>query len=228
MSYVYNPNVRILPWPDMVECRERVLKRTGKTAAHVSPLDRTTQTQELVGGNWELSAQFPPLDEEQQRTMRVFTARLRGQAGYFYFAAESTVAPIPPQPVGQGPDIVSDGPRLAEQVSPGQLETMGWDEPAGALLFSAGEHISYDDANGWRRLHVVVEDCYAEPDGSASLKVRPPVRSPTAVGSRLHVDCPNGIFRLVSDEEGGITQTAESGDMSISAIEAPPPRVVVS
>lgn len=228
MSYLYNPHVVILPWPDSVECRTRVLTRTGKTAAHVSPLDRSTQTQELVGGTWVLSAQFPPLDDEQQRTMRVFIAKLRGISGYFYFPAESTVAPIPPQPTGQGPDIVSEGPRLAEQVSPGQLETMGWDDPPGTLLFSDGEHVSYDDADGWRRLHVVVGDCYAGPGGSASLKVRPPVRNAVAVGSRLHDVCPNAIFRLVSDEEGAITQTAESGEVSISAVEAPPPRILVS
>ena len=228
MGYVYNPEVEILAWPDTVECRTRVLSRPGKTAAHVSPLDRSTQTQELIGGNWELSAQFPPLDDEQQRTMRVFIARLRGRAGYFYFPAESTVAPVPEQPLGQGPEIVNTGPRLAAQVSPGQLETIGWDEPAGTLLISAGEYISYDDAEGWRRLHVVVHDCYARSDGLASLAVRPPVRSAIAVGGRLHVDCPNGIFRLVSDEEGGITRTAESGEFSISAVEAPPPRVIVN
>lgn len=227
MSYDYNPAVTILPWPEDVEPNERVLSRTGKTSVLTSPLTRATQTQELVGGTWVLNLKFPPLDEEQQRALRVFLARLRGRSGYFYYPAESTVALIPPQPADQGPDLVSDEPRLAVQVAPGQLETEGWDDPAGALLFSAGEYVSYDDASGWRRLHVVVQDCYARDGGVATLKVQPPVRSSVVSGARLHIACPNGVFRLASDEEGRITKTAESGEVTISAIEAPPPRVMV-
>jgi hypothetical protein len=227
MSYNYNPAVTILPWPEDVEPSERVLHRTGKTSVLVSPLTRATQTQELVGGTWVLSLKFPPLDEEQQRSLRVFFARLKGMSGYFYVAAESTVAMIPEQPDDQGPDLVSDEPRLSVQLTPGQLETEGWDEPAGTLLFSAGEYVSYDDANGWRRLHVVVRDCYAQDGGLATLEVQPPVRASVTPGARLHIACPNGIFRLPSDDEGVITQTAESGEVSISAVEAFPPRVMV-
>jgi hypothetical protein len=221
MSYVHNPRVTVLPWPTGVEPRTRTLHRKGKSSAHVSPLNRATQTQELVGGVWEGDIGFPPLDEEQQRKVRVFIARLRGTAGYFYFAAESTVAAIPAQPAGQGPDIV------AAQVYPRVLYTLGWDEAPGTLLIAKGEYISYDDAAGWRRLHRVVADCYAQPGGFAQMSVEPPVRHPIAPGGRLHLDCPNGVFRLASDEEGVITQNPESGDLSISIVEALPPRVVV-
>lgn len=227
MSYVHNPRVNVLPWPTGVEPRTRTLHRTGKSSAHVSPLNRATQTQELVGGVWKCSAEFPPLNDAEQRKMRVFTAKLRGSAGYFYFPAESTVAAIPAQPPGQGPDIVAEGPRLALQSAPRVLESQGWDAAPGRLLIAKGEHISYDDATGWRRLHVVVEDCYAQPGGLASMKVEPPVRHAVVPGGRLHLECPCGIFKLATEEEGAITQSPRSGEMSISMVEAFPPRVVV-
>lgn len=227
MGYVHNPRVQVLPWPTEVEPRTRTLHRTGKSNAHVSPLNRATQTQELVGGVWMCRAEFPPLNAAEQRWMRVFIAKLRGTAGFFYFPAESTVAPIPVQPPGQGPDIVAEGPRLAVQTSPRILETQGWEEAPGTLLIAKGEHISYDDATGWRRLHLVVENCYAQPGGVASMKVEPPVRHAVTPDGRLHLACPNGIFKLASEEEGAITQTPGSGEMSISMVEAFPPRVIV-
>jgi hypothetical protein len=227
MGYIHNPRVTVLSWPTGVEPRTRTLHRTGKSSAHVSPINRATQTQELVGGVWTGKAQFPPLDDEQQRVMRVFIPKLRGTSGFFDFCAESTVAEIPAQPAGQNLDIVADGPRLAVQVSPRFLETHGWDDAPGTLLIGASEHISYDDATGWRRLHVVVEDCFAQPTGLASMKVEPPVRHAVAPDGRLHLDCPNGIFKLASDEEGAITQSPESGEMSISIIEAFSPRVII-
>lgn len=221
------PTPLILPWPASVEPRERTLHLTGKTTRHVSPLTRTTQTQELPGGRWILSATFPPLDTDQQRTMRVFLARLKGVQGYFYFPADATALPLPSQPAGAGPEMVTVGPRLAVQTGALTLRTRGWG--AGELVFSAGEYVSVDDAAGWRRLHLVTADAWSDNAGEAALQVEPPVRYETVENARLHYECPSAVFRLASDEEGAISQTADGfASLSIQAVEAPRPRSLIA
>lgn len=59
----------------------------------------------------------------------------------------------------------------------------------------------------------------------AALPVEPPVRYATKENARLHYEAPCTVFRLMSDEEGAIVQTADGfASLSIQAVEAPPPR----
>ena len=75
----------IQQWPVDLKPNLMTLHLQSNTSAFVSPYARSAQTQELPGQLFTLALGFPPLNMDKAGQARALLARLRGQAGRFYF-----------------------------------------------------------------------------------------------------------------------------------------------
>lgn len=232
MGFYYDPQLRILTWPEDLRPRSQSLRLVTNTSKLTSPLSRTTQTQEWPGSRWTLDATFPPLDKREVKRLRAFLAKLRGAQGLFYWLArqdgdEPVSQPMSGEDALMGPDVVTEGTRIYVTLGPGQpLQTLGWDAAEGQLILRRGDYVSYDDYRGFRRLHVVTDDTYALGSGFAIIPVEPPVRVQAPEGGRLHVGNASGVFRLVSDDQCAIRELPDGGaEVQLSAVEAVSPAI---
>jgi hypothetical protein len=77
---------------------------------------------------------------------------------------------------------------------------------SGERPLRVGGHISFDDARGWRHLHVLTGIETDATTGRTTLHVEPPLRAQPTAGTAIHVVNPSGIFQLSSDDMGSMTQ----------------------
>jgi hypothetical protein len=251
MSYAADTPITILPWPQTLQPSLMQLHLQSLTARFTSPLTRGVQTQELPGGRFRLSLNLPPMREDKAREARAWFAKLRGGAGRFYFRAEVNGGTIPAlfaaEPVNtraltvDGDTITADLSSTRLTADATQIEspfsaaaTGSTADPmvieatttayTGAVVAEVGQHISFDGASGWRRLHVLTEDAIAAADGTVQFTVEPPLREFPMVGSPLHLLCPSGVFMLADDDQGALTLQPGrvTAGITVDAIESYP------
>jgi hypothetical protein len=104
MSTSFSTVQAILQWPSALRPNQITLHLQSNTSAFISPYTRSSQTQELAGSLFTLSAGFAPLDTGKAAQARVVLAKLRGQAGRFYFPATCWGRNVP---VAYGADPVT-------------------------------------------------------------------------------------------------------------------------
>jgi hypothetical protein len=177
------------------------------TLTHVSPLDQTVQTLELVGARWACDASWAGLNEPEWRAFESFLAQLRGAAGRFYY--------WPPhawRPSGFG---AATAPYVVGANQLGTLlQTAGWAPSAGYQL-RIGDYFAVDNALGGRELKIMREPANTDASGVSFLVFDPPLRRAPADGAPIMVNRPTAIMRLANDEQGAFDHE-EGGYASIA------------
>jgi len=240
--------VPIYRWPSDLKPSEITLHLGFNTSTFTSPFTRTTQTLELPGALHELSFSLPVLNAAKQNTARAFLAQLRGQAGRFIFPAygcrysppamyaseRTTVIPL----TVDSTQITADSTmHTADETEityesmftvtscPDSVTIVGtlWLNSGKAPL-QIGGYISWDDATGWRHLHVITEMVVS---GSCTLTVEPPMRELPTPSTPMHIHSPSGVFRLTSDGEGALRNVGKFSSTTVNAQQAFPIQVTV-
>jgi hypothetical protein len=76
-------------------------------------------------------------------------------------------------------------------------------------------------ADGTPSLHMLVRDAHSNADGEAGLTFRPGLRKGVAAGDMVVLRRPQGIFRLVGDDQAEVTRTPPLiGELGFELIEA--------
>lgn len=241
----------IQPWPAELRPNIITLNLLANTSVFTSPFSRSGQTQELAGQLFTLSLGFPPLENAAAKQVRAFLARLRGQAGRFYFCVNWHGTPV----VAYGAEALHNVPFSVDHTSLSADSTDfsadatvwpyesvftpdgGGTDPenlTGTLWINSGDcplevggYISYDDpttpvtAGPHRCLHLVTA---IETVGtSTTITLEPPmVVQPTAT-TPIHIRNASGVFRLDSDDQTAMThRPGHLYELSLSAIQARP------
>jgi len=236
-------------WPADLKPSEITLHLGFSTSTFTSPFSRTTQTTELPGALHDLAFALPALNADQQRTARAFVATLRGQAGRFVFPAyECRYAP-PAMYAAERTTIIPFTADFATITADTTLHTADattvryettftvtacpdsvtitgtlWLNSNRAPL-QVGGWISWDDATGWRHLHIVTTMTHDATTGDCTLTVEPPMRAQPTDETPMHVHAPGGVFRLTSDGEGALRRAGRLASTTISAQQAFPVQV---
>ncbi len=243
------------PWPDDLVPSQVQLRLQAHTARFASPYSRSAQTQELPGARFLLSLTLPPRRRDAMRAVRAWFAALRGSVGRFYFRAEHEVQlgayPIPAAGAAEPPALVPltsdhtgltvDCTRITVDATvrsdPWPATAAAGTDPAvlagtspgptGAVVAQAGMHISFDDATGWRHLHLLTADAVVQRSGAVRFAIEPPLRAFPVAGAPIHTRFPSGIFQLSDDDQGAQTLQSSriASEMIIDAIEARPMRL---
>jgi hypothetical protein len=179
----------ILTFPTIRRPSAGSYRLRGNTQAHRSPLDGTEQTLEMPGAVWEITVSWDNLGTDDQRVLAAFLAQLRGAAGRFYY---SPTAWQPRRATGGGTPLINGAAQ-----SGSSLVTDGWS--ASVQVMRAGDWLSYTDALGRRRLHMVTADVSSSAGGAATLAITPPIRRAGAENAAVEVAAPSGVFRLPDD-----------------------------
>lgn len=252
MATTFTTSQPIRPWPAGVCPSEMTLQLQAHTSRFSSPFTRTTQTQELPGGLFRLILSFPPIQGEQIDMARAWFARLRGAAGRFYWPANGTDFRIPSAYASEQltftrldvsttritvdrTDITIDADLVALEpvFTPDGLST-DRTRITGTLWLNsnqkplrAGGYVSFDDADGWRHLHVVVEVILSAV-GPDVIVIEPPMRYMPTSSTAIHVINPSGVFALNDDDQGALS--LEPGGFgrvaTVEATQALPIRVI--
>ena len=239
--------VALHTWPAALKPSDITLHLRFNTSTATSPFTRTTQTTELPGALFDLSAVVPAMSNAAVLAARAFVATLRGQAGRFVFPAyacrytppamgEAERVPIIPitadsdhitadsttHTTDEATIIYESQYTVTSCTDASTIVGTLWLNSARAPL-QVGGFVSWDDATGWRHLHVVTAMTTVE--DVTTLTVAPPMRSQPTSTTPIHVHTPSGIFRLTADSEGTLSQAGTSWGMSLAAVQAFPLQV---
>jgi hypothetical protein len=242
--------VPVLAWPAQVKPSEFTPHLRFNTSGFTSPYTRTTQTTELPGALWEIEANFPPLKSTQVPAMRALFASLRGQAGRFHFpvyacryappamygveritllplTADNTYITADTTTITADATHVQMEPVFGVSACPDAVTIVGtlWLNSRRAPL-QVGSWISWDDATGWRQLHIVTGLNHNATTGAATLTVEPPMRALPTPATPMHVYAPSAIFKLVDDGQGALRQAGRLTSFTLAIQQAHPVQVM--
>ncbi len=231
----YHSSTTILPWPHTVRPNSVTLYPQANVSAFVSPFTRTVQTAELPGALFQLQATFPPLKEAAAGEARALIARLRGRAGRFYFPVSRCSFAVPEAYRGERvirialtadqTGVTADRTDITIDATQIQLESLFVPDDAGSSAatrlpgtlyihshqrpLKVGQYVSWDDADGWRHLHLVVGlEWVNRATGQIVLTLEPPMRARPTSGTPVHITYPSGVFMFTADDIGQLTMGA--------------------
>lgn len=253
MANTFTTSQPIQAWPAMLKPSEVTLQLQFQTSSFASPFTRTSQTQELPGALFRLIVTFPPAVGEKVDLTRSWLAKLRGAAGRFYWPANNTNFRIPSAYAAETvnyvaldvstdrinvdrTDITVDADSIvyepvftADGLSTDRTRITGtlWAN-SNQVQLKEGQYLSFDDAQGWRHLHIIVELQINPLTGAALIVVEPPMRAMPTAFTPIHIMNPSGVFRLTDDDQGAMRISpgfiADLG--TIEAVQAFPLRVI--
>jgi hypothetical protein len=148
------------------------------------------------------------LTVQDQRTIKVWLAQLRGQAGRFRLWDL-----VHPDPAGVGAvgTVMVSG---ADQVGV-TLVTTGWPVSTAGLLLP-GDYISVND-----ELKLVTTSASSNGAGAATITFEPPLRSSPPDAATVTLIKPTAIFRLADDEQDQMTvRPPYRADLTIECVES--------
>ena len=235
--------VAIQKWPLAARPSEVTMHLKFNTGTFSSPFTRTTQTIEWAGALFGLSANFPPTRPDTANIMRAFFASLRGMAGRFYFGAYAcryspasmyaseriTVIQLTADTI----TITADSSiHTADKTTIGMESLFTVTSSTSTTItgtlwlnsnkypFGVGSYLSFDDARGWRHLHIVTAMTAAS--GVTTLTVEPPMRAFPTSSTPIHIHQPSGIFMMSDDDQGSMNQSMGKFNFSLSATQSHP------
>lgn len=236
-------------WPRTIKPSEITLHLRFNTSSFSSPFTRTTQTTELPGALHQVEAGFPSVKKTQVGELRAFFATLRGSAGRFIFPAYAcryeppamyaaervTLIPLTADDTHITADttlVTADATRITYEAQfgvsscPNSVTIIGtlWLNSRRAPL-AVGSYLSWDDATGWRHLHVVTALEHDATTGAATMTVEPPMRAQPTPSTPMHVHAPSGVFMLTDDGQGALRLAATLASFNLSAVQAFPLQV---
>jgi len=149
-----------------------------------SPWTASQQVQLNQGQMWTISADYPPMNENDARDWLATLLAMRGQYGTVLFGNPTMKSPRGNW--GSAPTVDGAG-QTGQQLAVGGL-------PADAII-RAGDFFQLGDGSA-AKLHTVVQDATADGSGLATLDVWPRLRSMPGNGDAITTSSPRGVFRL--------------------------------
>lgn len=243
----FSSNADFLKWPVAIKPTSITAPIMVSSTTFKSPLSFTSQTFTRPAAQFLLNAEFAPLNSKEQKEILTFIAKLRGQAGRFYFAMNPCAYGIPdayaPERVTMMPltadntEITSDSEEVtvdAENIAYESFFASDGlsDDPtiitgtlwinSGYSRLEVGNYLSFDDDAGYRHLHLIVD---VVTSGVTSVTVEPPMRFTPTASTPIHIKAPSGIFKVTEDTVGALTRQATGkGTFSLEAEQAWPAR----
>jgi hypothetical protein len=240
----------VQPLPSWLKPAEVSLVLQANTSVFTSPFTRTTQTVDMPGALWLFEASFPPLtDSGKTHELRAVVARSRGRAGRWLVPAYSCryAPPLAGQPerttwldlTADNTYITVDAGTITADATRVRMESVFTVSNCpdavtivGSLWFnsqrhpvSVGSYIAWDDATGWRHLHMIVDMLHNISTGAATLTVEPPMRALPTPATPMHVHAPAGLFQLVDDAAAAIRQAGRMVSFTFSGVQSFPVEV---
>jgi hypothetical protein len=198
--------VAILTWPTAVPpAKTATWRMVANTQTHISPLDNTVQTLELVGARWAADCSWSGLNEPEWRAFESFLAQLRGAAGRFYFWPPHAWKPR--TPIAASPTVVGANQNGTT------LLTIGW--PPSMTVLNQGDYFAVDNYLGGRELKIIRQPMFTNSGGAVYLTFDPPLRRSPLDGAPIMFNRPTTIMRLSNDEQGAFDHE-EGGYASIN------------
>lgn len=247
----FTSNANVIKWPMEVRPSSISTPLAVSNVTHRSPISFTSQTFNNPGAMFGVSAQFPPLTQDQHKKANVFISKLRGESGRFYFPMNCCAYGIPDTFAPERVTIIdftvdtveitidntnitvdkttipyesfyaSDGLSTDPTVITGTL----WINSGLARLEEDG-YLSWDDAAGYRHLHHIVG---IENVGlKTHVTVEPPMRFMPTASTPIHIKAPSGIFKLSADSVGALTRNASGrSEFSVTLEQAWPAQFTI-
>ena len=148
-----------------------------------SPLNNAAQTLALPGDQWMATLTFPPMKEDDARTMLAFLAQLRGLAGRFYLHDHSLPAP---RGIATGTPLVNGASQTGLS-----LVTDGWTVSQAGIL-KAGDYIGYGT-----ELQMVAEDVNSDGGGNATIPLVKAIRTSPSNNEAVVTAAPPAVMMLL-------------------------------
>jgi hypothetical protein len=233
--------------PGWLKPADIALNIMAHTSVFASPFTRTTQTVDLPGALFAYEASFAPIyNPDQIKELRAVSARSRGRAGRWLLPAYSCryappLAGLPERLTwldlrADNTVITADSTLIRADATRVQMETVfifagatSSTRMGGYLYFNSRRHplevggfIAFDDATGWRHLHIVVDIDHNVTTGQAWVVVEPPLRVLPTPTTPMHVHAPAGIFQLTEDAAADVRQQGRMVSFSLSALQSFP------
>lgn len=167
-----------------------------RTQAFMSKLTSATQTVRMAGAYWKGTVSFNDLEVDQARELQAFLVSLEGMNGRFYLGDLSNIAPS-----GYMANHASTVLSVVGGTNTGSSLVVDGFPTNGQVAFKAGDLISFEGGGGYRELKMITAD--ATPSGgSATLTVKPNIRSAPADNAVVTHQSATCIMRLASDADG--------------------------
>lgn len=165
------------------------------TLAHVSSLDRSTQTVELPGVRWMFEAALPAMDETEAEAWTAFLSQLGGQAGRFYAGDPWRIAPRGSAKDTPGTPLVAGASQTGSSVAidGAPLSATGY------LL--TGDYVAFDLPSGGRSLHKATAQADTDGAGAVTLALYPPLRESPADNAPVILAPATCVMRLINDDQ---------------------------
>lgn len=175
----------------------------------VSPLDKTTQTLELVGTRWTLNMTYLELGEDDTAELQAFLGLLNGRSGRFYVP---NFVKLTPKGSAQG----NPSPSVAAPTAAGDsiIQTTNWvvNQPQ---VLKKSDLIQVGD-----ELKLITADASSDSFGDAALSVFPPVRGVHSLGASIITNEPKARMRLVNGRNSWSINPPILNSFRIVAIES--------
>lgn len=173
-----------IAWPEFSMAPQRVeWTLTSPTLDTVSPLDGTTQTQELAGAVWGLVVEYKFITEADANKMKAFLLKMRGRSGRVLL---HNLERARPQGTASGSPLVAGAGQTGTALAIDGLA-------AGATLL-AGDMVGIPG-----QLFMVVADATADGTGAVTLTIEPPIRTAPADNAAVTLLKPTCSMRLTED-----------------------------
>lgn len=207
MGFKYTPTdtLEIADFPAVLPS-SRTITYEVNTKRNQSPLTQSISYVTYPGHVWRVKLEWSYLTYEEAMKLRVFW--MSPGSEYFYYSVQSrddepaSIESEPqPNPIG-GPDIVNFSTRLASVNEKARFISLANIQPG---TLKKGRFISFDDNDGWRVMHKIIQ--VEESEGnSANLQIEPPLTADVPIGARAHVVNPSAIFQFIDGEQLRLTQ----------------------
>lgn len=197
-----------LAWPSFVSApRSAEWQLINTTLDTVSPLDRTTQTQELPGARWGVVVEYRLYRDDDIDTFMGWRMRMRGRAGR---ALVHNFDRPRPRGTAAGTPLVNGAGQTGTSIV-----TDGW--TAGATLM-AGDMIGIGG-----ELKMVTASATASGAGAMTIAFEPPLRAAPADNSAVVTSRPTCSMMLTEDIARWSGQAREGGryyDITLQLVES--------
>jgi hypothetical protein len=185
-----------------------IFRKLSNAQTFESPLSKSTQTMELPGARWALTATWDNLKSDDAAILRTFLTVLRGAAGRFYLGNPGQIAP-------RGTALAAGTPLVMGAGQSGStLVTDQW-TPGATLL--AGDFIGF---NAGTELRMVVTDATADGSGVMTLSLDAPIRTSPADNSAIITAAPTCIMRLSGNDVEWPYLAGGFASFTLDAVEA--------
>lgn len=176
------------------------------TENHASPFTGNEQTQAMPGAaKWVAVLTWRLLSRAEAADLEAFLVECDGPAGRFYL---TNPARATPRGTPLGAPVVDGAANYG-----GLLASRGW-TPNSANVLLRGDYVAVNNEP-----KMVLANVSSDAGGLATLRFKPNLRAVPADGTAIVTSSPNGIYRLLDDNQAKFAYRKQTGDYQITCVE---------